>query len=153
VQCRCPNIIFCIQRKYTELISSVRQEECEEGKKGAGEVKGHAESDKEEVQESRDTGEKIEHPWGPVNQLVYSLQHRGLQTDLGDFQGLGEFICCSERRRAVGIELLHQDKSNGRSSGYSGKIAFRVTTSIRMQKLHLAGNDLAAYKVHSYKRP
>jgi hypothetical protein len=43
------------------------------------------------VQESGDTGEKIEHPWGQVNQLVYSAQHRGLQT-LGDFAGLGEFI-------------------------------------------------------------
>lgn len=64
---------------------------------GAGKVKGHEESDKEEVQESRDTGEKIEHPWGPVNQLVYSL----LRTNLGDFQGLGEFICCSERRLAI----------------------------------------------------
>jgi hypothetical protein len=67
-------------------------------KRFCGKLRGHGESDKEEVQESRDTGEKIEHPWDQVNQLVYSPQHRSLQTVLGDFTGLDEFIFNSEGR-------------------------------------------------------
>jgi len=108
------SIILCIHRKYTELLASLRQEVWEGGKKRVcGKLKGHGESDKEEVQESRDTGEKIEHPWGRVNQLVYSPQHRSLQTFLGDFAGVDGFISCSDGRLQINSKTLHKNQSNG----------------------------------------
>jgi hypothetical protein len=69
-------------------------------------VKGHGACDKEEVQESGDTGEKIEHPWGQVNQLVYSPQNRSLKT-LGDLTGLGA-LRSSAGRKACELQALVQ---------------------------------------------
>lgn len=62
------------------------------------------------MQESRDTGEKIEHPWGRVNQLVYSPQHRSLQTFLGDFVGVDEFVSFSEGKLQINKQ---QNSSEG----------------------------------------
>jgi hypothetical protein len=147
-------IIFCIQRRDTELISSVRQEEGEDGMKGRGEVKGHGESDKEEVQESRDTGEKIEHPWGSVNQLVYSL----LRTDLGDFQGLGEFICCSEPTLAISKHWcrVYFTKTNQMEEVVATlvRLCFRLPVQLEYRNyVSLATTLQSAYKAHSHKGP